>query len=289
MCSRGSAALDEDELFDALDEAAAARLVERRARGARAAALRAHADPRRPVRRPARHPAPATAPRGGRGARGPVRREPRAAPGRDRAPLRARRHRARRRRRSRTRARAGDRAAAQSRLRGGGPPLRDRARPARDDGFGRRRGACELLLSLGEALSRAGEDSEAKEAFRRAAAHRRALGAARPAGTSGASATAAGSYGPARAATRPWSRSTSAPWRRSASRTARPGCRLLARLAAAIRDEPLRDRRVALAHEAVEIARRLGDPVTLAFALEGQWPASRDRTPSTAESAEQTS
>ena len=49
--------------------------------------------------------------------------------------------------------------------------------------------------------------------------------------------------------------------------------RLLARLAPAIRDEPLRDRRVGLAEEALEMARRIGDPVTLAYALDGYWPA----------------
>ena len=48
---------------------------------------------------------------------------------------------------------------------------------------------------------------------------------------------------------------------------------LLARLAAASRDDADRDRRVALANEAVEIAERIGDPVTLAHALEGHWIA----------------
>ena len=49
--------------------------------------------------------------------------------------------------------------------------------------------------------------------------------------------------------------------------------RLLARLAPAIRDEPLRDRRVRLAGEALEMARRIGDPATLAYALDGYQPA----------------
>ena len=48
---------------------------------------------------------------------------------------------------------------------------------------------------------------------------------------------------------------------------------LLARLACAMRDEPLRDRRVVLGARAVEMARRLGDPATLAHALDGRWPA----------------
>ena len=49
--------------------------------------------------------------------------------------------------------------------------------------------------------------------------------------------------------------------------------RLLARLAAAGRDDPLRDRRARLGEEAVEIAQRIGDPGILAIALEGHWVA----------------
>ncbi|MEA2405535.1 MAG: eukaryotic-like serine/threonine-protein kinase, partial [Thermoleophilaceae bacterium] len=49
--------------------------------------------------------------------------------------------------------------------------------------------------------------------------------------------------------------------------------RLLARLAAALRDERLRERRLALAEEAVEMARRIGDPETLAYALDGCFTA----------------
>jgi tetratricopeptide (TPR) repeat protein len=48
---------------------------------------------------------------------------------------------------------------------------------------------------------------------------------------------------------------------------------LLARLAAARRDDASRDQRLALGHEAVAIAERIGDPVTLAYALEGHWIA----------------
>ena len=50
--------------------------------------------------------------------------------------------------------------------------------------------------------------------------------------------------------------------------------RLLARLSFAVRDEPSRDRRILLADEAVDVARRIGDPVTLVYALEG-WPPAR--------------
>ena len=46
--------------------------------------------------------------------------------------------------------------------------------------------------------------------------------------------------------------------------------RLLARLAGALRDEPSRDRRDALSGEAVELARRTGNPAALAYALDGR-------------------
>jgi DNA-binding SARP family transcriptional activator len=49
--------------------------------------------------------------------------------------------------------------------------------------------------------------------------------------------------------------------------------RVLARLAGALRDQPDRARRVALSGEAVEIARRLGDPATLAYVLDGRLSA----------------
>jgi tetratricopeptide (TPR) repeat protein len=49
--------------------------------------------------------------------------------------------------------------------------------------------------------------------------------------------------------------------------------RLLARLAAARRDDAPRERRVAIASEGLEMAERIGDPVTLALALEAQWVA----------------
>ena len=48
---------------------------------------------------------------------------------------------------------------------------------------------------------------------------------------------------------------------------------VLARLATAARDEPLRERRAALGEEALRIARRSGDPATLAAAIEGHYIA----------------
>lgn len=49
--------------------------------------------------------------------------------------------------------------------------------------------------------------------------------------------------------------------------------RLLARLAGALRDQPAGEERDALSAEAVEIARRLGDPATLAYTLDGRYAA----------------
>ena len=48
---------------------------------------------------------------------------------------------------------------------------------------------------------------------------------------------------------------------------------LLARLAGALRDQPVPERRTSLTREAVEIARRLGDPRTLAYAIGGTYSA----------------
>jgi DNA-binding SARP family transcriptional activator len=49
--------------------------------------------------------------------------------------------------------------------------------------------------------------------------------------------------------------------------------RVLARLAGALRDQPAPERRAELSAEAVEIARRLGDPSTLAYVLDGRHSA----------------
>src|SRR6185369_9205518 len=49
--------------------------------------------------------------------------------------------------------------------------------------------------------------------------------------------------------------------------------RLLARLAGALRDQPSTERRSALGTDAVAMARRIGDPETLTYALLGWWSA----------------
>jgi tetratricopeptide (TPR) repeat protein len=132
--------------------------------------------------------------------------------------------------------------------------------------------SCELLLSLGESLSRAGRGQEAREILRRAAT------LAEQSGRNDRLARAAVEYGGRFA----WSRASTDPFLvpllergLAAVGEADSGERveLLARLATAIRDDPLRERRVRVAEEAVQIAKRLDDPGILAVALEGQLTA----------------
>ena len=131
--------------------------------------------------------------------------------------------------------------------------------------------ACEVMLSLGDVLSRAGDDPAAKAAFRRAAS------AADETGDAARLARAALGYGGrfawARAGTDPelvplCERALAAVGKGDSADRAR----LLSRLAGALRDEPSREHRVALANEAVEIARRIGDPRVLAYTLAANWP-----------------
>jgi tetratricopeptide (TPR) repeat protein len=58
--------------------------------------------------------------------------------------------------------------------------------------------------------------------------------------------------------------------------------RVMARLSGALRDHPSRDRRASLSAQAVSIARELGDPATLAYALDGRhsallWPETAEQ------------
>ena len=128
---------------------------------------------------------------------------------------------------------------------------------------------CELLLSLGEAEARAGDSRAAKGAFLAAA------GLARELGLSRELALAAAGYG----GRIPWARRGDddrvVPLLEEglaalAEDDVELRVRLLARLAGALRDEPARDRRDALSGEAVELARRTGNPAALAYALESR-------------------
>ena len=122
---------------------------------------------------------------------------------------------------------------------------------------------CELLLALGEAESAAGEGIASKETFIQAAAIARRLEAPDQL------ARAALGYGGRFA----WPRAGEGDTRLMplleealaalGEADTELRARLLARLACVLRDEPSPERRDSLSREAVEIARRLGDPETL--------------------------
>lgn len=126
---------------------------------------------------------------------------------------------------------------------------------------------CELLLALGGAQARAGEDPEAKSTFLGAA------GLARSADLPDLLARAAAGYGGrflwARAATD----ERLVPLLEDAlsalgEEDSVLRVQLLSRLAAARRGEPSRESRERLREEALQAARRIGDPSTLAYALD---------------------
>ncbi len=131
---------------------------------------------------------------------------------------------------------------------------------------------CELLLALGDAHARAGNSASSKQAFREAAelAERGELAQQL--------ARAALGYGGRFAWVRASADAGLVPLLERAlsaieERDSPTRVSLLVRLAAAARDDPSRERRVALAEEALDIARRSGDSVTLAAAIEGHWIA----------------
>jgi DNA-binding SARP family transcriptional activator len=163
---------------------------------------------------------------------------------------------------------AGDRAASQLGYEEAARHYRSALRVLETRGARDERRTCDLLLALADVLSRAGSSAQAREAYRRAAAiaeHER---------WTDKLAQAALGYGGRFAWARAGSDPALVPLLERAlaavgEEDSAPRVRLLARLAAAILDDPTRDRRVALAQEAVEIARRSGDPLTLAYALEG--------------------
>ncbi|HET7677214.1 MAG TPA: AAA family ATPase [Candidatus Limnocylindrales bacterium] len=131
---------------------------------------------------------------------------------------------------------------------------------------------CDLLLGLGEAQARAG-DARARPTFLEAAELARREGFAEHL------ARAALGYGGRFV----WEASRGDPHLVDLLRAALdalPGgdsplrVRLMARLAAGpLRDDPERATRDALSREAVEMARRLGDPATMAYALDGRYAA----------------
>jgi DNA-binding SARP family transcriptional activator len=128
---------------------------------------------------------------------------------------------------------------------------------------------CETLLALGEAQLRAGEADPARATF---------LAAAELARTSTAPealARAALGYG----GRYTWMAARGDPQMIPLLEEALSGlpagdsvlrAKLMARLSCALRDQPFRERRLGLSEEALEMARRLGDPRTLSYALDAR-------------------
>jgi DNA-binding SARP family transcriptional activator len=136
---------------------------------------------------------------------------------------------------------------------------------------------CELLLALGEAQARAGDAPAAKEALLAAGEIARRLNLPEQFGSA-----ALGFEGRF-----VWPRATderTIPLLEEARQLLRADSELrvgvLARLCGALRAEPWRrEERTAISDEAVASARRLGDPATLAYALEGRYAVLMDAAP----------
>ncbi len=130
----------------------------------------------------------------------------------------------------------------------------------------------ELLLAMGEARARAGDLMGAKDLFLRAASIARRTGAADQL------ARAPLGYGGRFAWVRAGNDPHLVPMLQDAlvllgGSDDALRVRLLGRLACALRSSPDREHSAALSHQALEIARRLGDPSTLAYALTTRFAA----------------
>ncbi|HEX2233175.1 MAG TPA: BTAD domain-containing putative transcriptional regulator [Thermoleophilaceae bacterium] len=128
---------------------------------------------------------------------------------------------------------------------------------------------CELLLSQGEVLSRAGDMKPARDVFLEAA------DLARRSGLSEGLARAALGYGGRFVWARAAGDRRMVPLMEEALAALGEGdsplrARLLARLSGALRDEPSPARRDRLSEQAVEVARRLGEPATLCWCLDAR-------------------
>ena len=128
---------------------------------------------------------------------------------------------------------------------------------------------CEVLLSLGETESQAGNGADSKRALLEAA------GIARRFGLPDELARAAAEYGGRIVYARAADDEHVLPLLQDGLAAIADGdvglrVRLLARLAGALRDEPSRARRDELSRTAVELARQSGDPAALTHALDGR-------------------
>ncbi|CAN5122009.1 AAA family ATPase [soil metagenome] len=131
---------------------------------------------------------------------------------------------------------------------------------------------CDLLLAAGDAQLKAGELGSAKQTFLAAAEVARMLRSPERL------AMAALGYGGRFVWMRPGHDRRMIPLLEEALAGLREAdgilrCRLLARLAGALRDRPDREPRASLSLEALRMARRLGDPPTLAYALISRYAA----------------
>ena len=131
---------------------------------------------------------------------------------------------------------------------------------------------CALLVALGDAWARAGDEPAAQDAFLKAAA------LAASAGLPILQARAALGYGGRFV----WSRAYNdvhliplleVALRELPAEASSLRVRLMARLSGALRDHSSRERRASLSAQAVKIARGIGDPATLAYVLDGHYSA----------------
>jgi tetratricopeptide (TPR) repeat protein len=137
---------------------------------------------------------------------------------------------------------------------------------------GEDRARCRLLLALGDALTRMGEREAAKDELRRAAGVARQHGMAEELGQAALAYT--GRFTFERGASDRQVITLLEDARAMLPEDAGPlRARVLARLAAALRDQPDRRPRDALSREAVALARRFNDPPTLAYTLAGRGAA----------------
>ena len=140
------------------------------------------------------------------------------------------------------------------------------------------RSRCELLLALADSKARAGDSGEARASFLSAAE------LARSAGLPEALAQAALGYGGRFVWDRAMSDERLVPLLQDALATlgeveSTLRVQLLSRLAAALRGEPSRERRERICQEAVQTARRIGDPAAVAYALNAAEVAYTHPTP----------
>ena len=142
----------------------------------------------------------------------------------------------------------------------------DIAAPAADDE------RCELLVALGDAAARAGDETGARATFLQAA------DVARRAGLSLELARAALGYGGRFVWSRAYTDAHLIPLLEEAL-VSLPAdvpdlrAKVMARLAGALRDHPSRERRASLSAQAVGIARSLADPAARAYVLAGRYGA----------------